>query len=507
MKKHAKKALGHEVSFLGKSVPTLLVVGLFLVGGTSAALLGNFGQITGEAEVNDAAVTLDGTTNAVNWEWNDEADEDLLGNEYYETHILRSNVNQQTQVGLSSVCSRTYGSGPTTDSESSTDSDINWTAVTDNNACDGIQTRFVEYYDNAGATLPTWNGADSCTYTVSDQSALDEKVDGDGTDDATSGESVCLNSNVTGSVDIDVNGVTVTSENDRRNVEGKVLISGADVTLEGVVVSNPSGEFGVAVDSAKGNGSTINNNIIEDVGTDTTTGDTVGIYVEGAADQLDITGNIVRDISADTGSGQGMLIYGRSGNSGASITNVLIKNNLVQRTSSTDAGAYGVHMTYDVDDSEVRKNTLEDIGDGNWAHMVALAGDLDNPDTEAENNEVILNNFEGASTSDSTPTDAIAFEGDADPASTTVRKNNIEGVDIDLVNTVDGTLNGEKNWYGNDGLVTANTGSGSIVADYETKSLPVTLSAQETDKFGAISSFALNLAPGDYNVTTSVLQN
>ena len=60
MKKHAKKALGHKVSVLGKTVPTMLVIGLFLVGGTSAALLNNFATISGETTAEQSVVLQDG---------------------------------------------------------------------------------------------------------------------------------------------------------------------------------------------------------------------------------------------------------------------------------------------------------------------------------------------------------------------------------------------------------------------------------------------------------------
>jgi hypothetical protein len=59
MKEHAKKALKHDVEFLGKTVPTIAVVALFLIGSGSAAVLTNFGTVTGEASV-DQSIQVNG---------------------------------------------------------------------------------------------------------------------------------------------------------------------------------------------------------------------------------------------------------------------------------------------------------------------------------------------------------------------------------------------------------------------------------------------------------------
>lgn len=60
MKEHAKKALKHDTKVLGKTVPTMLIIGLFLVGGGSAAILNSFGTISGDATVTQAITFDDG---------------------------------------------------------------------------------------------------------------------------------------------------------------------------------------------------------------------------------------------------------------------------------------------------------------------------------------------------------------------------------------------------------------------------------------------------------------
>jgi hypothetical protein len=67
MKERAKKALRHDLEIAGKTVPTMLVAALFLIGGGSAALLTSFGTVSGTADVSQAVVfgqdgTEEGTT-------------------------------------------------------------------------------------------------------------------------------------------------------------------------------------------------------------------------------------------------------------------------------------------------------------------------------------------------------------------------------------------------------------------------------------------------------------
>ncbi len=61
MKDKAKNALKHKVEVAGKTIPTMILVGLFLVGGGSAALLSTYGTVSGTADV-DQAVYIEGAS-------------------------------------------------------------------------------------------------------------------------------------------------------------------------------------------------------------------------------------------------------------------------------------------------------------------------------------------------------------------------------------------------------------------------------------------------------------
>jgi hypothetical protein len=62
MKDKLKNTLEHEVELLGRSISILAIAGLLVVGGASAALLNNFGTVTGDADVNQAITVGDSAT-------------------------------------------------------------------------------------------------------------------------------------------------------------------------------------------------------------------------------------------------------------------------------------------------------------------------------------------------------------------------------------------------------------------------------------------------------------
>jgi len=99
MKEHAKKALKHDTKVLGKTVPTMLIIGLFLVGGGSAALLSSFGTVSGDAEVDQAVVLNDET--AFNFDTAQTAGETVV-----DTRTLQSNADVPTEIGFSTSCAK-----------------------------------------------------------------------------------------------------------------------------------------------------------------------------------------------------------------------------------------------------------------------------------------------------------------------------------------------------------------------------------------------------------------
>ena len=95
MKEHAKKALKHDISVAGKTIPTMIIIGLFLVGGGSAALLTSFGTVSGDASV-DQAITIGEETFAedqaeATFSFDDETT--VAGETFVDTETINNNAN------------------------------------------------------------------------------------------------------------------------------------------------------------------------------------------------------------------------------------------------------------------------------------------------------------------------------------------------------------------------------------------------------------------------------
>jgi len=99
MKDKMKNTLEHEVELLGRSVSVLLIAGLLVVGGASAALLNSFGEITGDADV-EQAITVneedaeDGFVQ--NFDFNGATE--VVGETFTESNTIENNVGSSQQI-------------------------------------------------------------------------------------------------------------------------------------------------------------------------------------------------------------------------------------------------------------------------------------------------------------------------------------------------------------------------------------------------------------------------
>jgi hypothetical protein len=99
MKEHAKKALKHDFEVAGKTIPTLAVALLFLVGTGSAALLSTFGAVSGDTTV-DQAVTLNSNnveSQSASWAISDVTAGDSVSGE---AQTLNNNLDEAVTVDL-----------------------------------------------------------------------------------------------------------------------------------------------------------------------------------------------------------------------------------------------------------------------------------------------------------------------------------------------------------------------------------------------------------------------
>jgi hypothetical protein len=103
MKEHAKKALKHDFEVAGKTIPTLAVALLFLVGTGSAALLSSFGTVSGTADV-DAVVEVNGQ---VEPDLNNQFDLSTVGGGAVasEAYNITNNANETVPISLTTTTS------------------------------------------------------------------------------------------------------------------------------------------------------------------------------------------------------------------------------------------------------------------------------------------------------------------------------------------------------------------------------------------------------------------
>ncbi|MFT4892989.1 MAG: hypothetical protein ACI8Z7_000782 [Candidatus Nanohaloarchaea archaeon] len=168
MKEHAKKALKHDVEVLGKTVPTIAVVALFLIGSGSAAVLTEFGTVEGTATV-DAAILMNGQADYDNSE--SLADTTSGGATASDAYTLTNRANESIPISLAAD-TQIYDSS--SEDASVVESDP-----------EGVNTSFVYY------TLKT--ASDSSDYSmqvdvITDQSEVEEgnydlRISGENTKD------------------------------------------------------------------------------------------------------------------------------------------------------------------------------------------------------------------------------------------------------------------------------------------------------------------------------------
>ncbi|MFT4867851.1 MAG: hypothetical protein ACI9LV_000456 [Candidatus Nanohaloarchaea archaeon] len=156
MKEHAKKALKHDVEVLGKTVPTIAVLALFLIGSGSAAVLTNFGTVTGDAGVTQA-VTLNGE-DAQSSDFDQTWSYSVVGGDTaYETNTLNNNLNDSVTVMLDSSVT----GEPTTDASTSDESALTVSNMLLENgmAVDRVRENSDPQTSEAEAEYVSYNGA------------------------------------------------------------------------------------------------------------------------------------------------------------------------------------------------------------------------------------------------------------------------------------------------------------------------------------------------------------
>ena len=247
------------------------------------------------------------------------------------------------------------------------------------------------------------------------------------------------------------------------NLTGYVTITSDNVTVKGMNITNPSGNFGiVATDHSN---LTVSNNTIHDIGTSLTEGSAQAVAViSSAADvsTINIENNTISNIgntnmvhAGSAGSSAKGVYLGNS--TGAKITsNVIISGNTINNVyaSTADwirgggggAGAYGLLVNHKTTGLQVINNTIGTL-EGLWAHAIGL--EKDTPNAVVTGNTITgLTDHKGG-----TDKVAVFFESNPSGGTVMVNYNNFNGTFFGVAIhpddiTYDYIVNATHNWWG-----------------------------------------------------------
>lgn len=478
MKSKASKAFSHRFEVLGKSVPTIAVAALFFIGAGSAALLDSYGTVEGTATVDQAITLNDDDPANPSGSFTFAFDgQQTAGETVAETHSVSNNADVEASYDFSSTCKN----DGTADSESPTAStSVDWA-----DECNGIDTTYAEYFDSAGADLGDYEVPESseCDVTVSTVSGLKSAT----TDSANTDSTVCVEG---GQYDItSSSGVDVT-------VSGLHLRAGTDPTGSNPVeiVHSPGSVTGQAAVMVSASGTVVEGfNIVRNANSARTDGDS---HAQGV--RLEAGNSVVRynDVTVNRDGNNHMAGINVIDNDNSDFSNVTVSDNRV-------SGAYGGLLA-----STFYSNTfsgvdmVENTVAGNAYGIVFKTHESsDQPtDVTADYNEISGNGVGVYVTGTGETFDGYNVNDfDATEASLT---GNVFGVndENDAENWGANTLDLSDHWFGTDGIQTL----GTVTANYQEKG-DRTLQSGETDTFGVVNTFAINLVPTDYTLSTQVV--
>ncbi len=489
MKEHAKKALKHDTKVLGKTVPTMLIIGLFLVGGGSAALLSTFGTVTGTADV-EQSVKVEGPE-TVSYQGGF-----VAGATKIDTFNVTNDATQSAGVTYSTDCSATI--------EVSDDR-----LQTDSSNCDGVNRRAVAYYDSAGADFTGYSSTNSPDLEVGEEREY-ESV-GAAVADASSDDTILVHGGEYDPFTVNKSGLKVVAANapnsDASGSEGSADVRGAP---NGIEVTEEASEATV-----KG----FNIDVSEEKETDSR-----GILVK--ASDVTIKSNYVNGVRAEDRA-IGIYVFGHhkddeEGNDlhAYNVDGTTVINNKVEDvkasglTASDTSGpsrAEGIAINENdgdgnsADSVTLRGNTITDVGESNPGISAAIAVYGGNAqDFVIKSNEISDIEHKDAP---NYPYDlgiyVTGYGEDSVGSNTVVEKNNFlmsTPNDVDIAS--DTPLTASDNWFGENGIQVL-ADDNTVTASYEEVESE-TLSAGETDTVGIKTNFDVALAPGDYTVDFDV---
>jgi hypothetical protein len=260
---------------------------------------------------------------------------------------------------------------------------------------------------------------------------------------------------------VPVSGRTFGAANES-TLTGQITVEAADVTIDGLSLTNPGkpvAAFGILVKTA-GSGAVIQNNIIKNVSSAACCLDAAmaqAIFLENGPDNVSILNNAISDIFSYPNA-TGILVGDESASNPS--LNILIEGNTIEDISSWNRGTTGVQVTNggspptdtgSYTEVTIRYNVIDDLYGGAWARGISLTGDT--PIAVVEGNCI-------SDVVDATPffpvDDAVAVffgPGNSYFGTAEVHQNNFTNVNYGIqVESLDefpfDSVDGENNWWG-----------------------------------------------------------
>ncbi|MDZ7832288.1 MAG: LamG-like jellyroll fold domain-containing protein [Desulfobacterales bacterium] len=254
----------------------------------------------------------------------------------------------------------------------------------------------------------------------------------------------------------------------------RVSIDADNVTIDGFTITNPTGNNGIT--TAGFSYLTIKNNILADIGSSATSGNSHGVIITGSAYATDIViqGNQfiqihggesgVCDAAAKSTNGSAKAIGVCCKDSAFNVDNLTIQNNIIADVNACTCdfdnggkGAYGILLGLgangnggEVLNAKVIDNDITDL-EGLWATGIGLEGPTPGAEVTGNTIDDLTDHKSGGGTPElDNDAAAVKYEDNADADSVLLEDNSFSNCEVGVRNLTSIVVDATNNWWGAD---------------------------------------------------------